>query len=175
MATVQLTYINYNAPFGPLTIVTGPSSLKYLAFNTKEKDMFPCIKSYINYPHKTNGYSKEVLTQLEEYFAGHRRQFNLYLDYHGTPFQMAVWSALQEIPYGTTCSYTHIAKAVGKPAACRAVGQAISRNPAGIIIPCHRVIGKRGKLVGFSGGLDVKKWLLNFESQAISKQTTAGK
>lgn len=174
MTATQLTLTRYSAPFGPLTIVTGPAGLKYLTFSFKEKKV-PDNHSYNICSHMTSSYSREVLTQLEEYFAGHRRKFNLTLDYHGTSFQKSVWSALQEIPYGTTCSYSDIARAIGKPRSYRAVGQAIHQNPVSIIIPCHRVIGKNGKLVGFAGGLSIKKWLLDFEKQVMLNQTASGR
>ncbi|NLW07014.1 MAG: methylated-DNA--[protein]-cysteine S-methyltransferase [Clostridia bacterium] len=131
-----------------------------------------------SYPIRTqmpNNYIKEIIKQLDEYFAGSRQHFNLTLAYHGTPFQQAVWKALQEIPYGSTCSYSDIARRIGKAAACRAVGQAIHRNPIALIIPCHRVIAKNGQLVGFSGGLRIKQWLLDFEKQTVIRQTAAGR
>ena len=81
----------------------------------------------------------------------------------GTPFQIAVWSALQEIPYGCTCSYGDIAKKIGNPNAARAVGMANNKNPISIIVPCHRVIGANGTLVGYGGGIDIKKYLLELE------------
>lgn len=167
--------ISYNAPFGPLTIVTGPAGLSYLGFGTPAKSTGFYKQSYPICPQMPNNYIQEVVKQLDEYFAGLRRRFNLTLAYHGTPFQEAVWTALQEIPYGNTCSYSDIARSIGKAAAYRAVGQAIHHNPLAIIIPCHRVIGKNGQLVGFGGGLAIKQWLLNFEKKVIFKQTATGK
>jgi methylated-DNA-[protein]-cysteine S-methyltransferase len=103
--------------------------------------------------------------QLAEYFAGRRQRFDLPLRPVGTPFQQRVWQALQQIPYGATRSYLEIARAIGQPTACRAVGGANGRNPLPIVIPCHRVIGARGALVGFSAGLDRKVWLLRHEAE----------
>ena len=101
--------------------------------------------------------------QLDEYLAGSRRQFDLPLAPHGTAFQQAVWNELLRIPYGETRSYKHVAQLIGSPRAFRAVGMANNRNPIMIIIPCHRVIGSNGSLVGYGGGLDVKEMLLGLE------------
>lgn len=108
---------------------------------------------------------KEAALQLQEYFEGRRKTFNLPLDPGGTPFQQKVWQALQEIPYGQTRSYKDIAIAVGNSKASRAVGMANNRNPISIVIPCHRVIGSNGKLTGYGGGLHIKEYLLNLEKQ----------
>lgn len=101
--------------------------------------------------------------QLKEYFAGERTDFDLPLAPAGTPFQRSVWAALREIPYGRTWSYAQLATRVGNPRASRAVGLANGRNPISVIVPCHRVIGANGKLVGYGGGLDRKKVLLDLE------------
>ena len=101
--------------------------------------------------------------QLDEYFAGQRRTFDLPLDPAGTPFQQAVWLQLRTIPLGTTTTYGDIAARVGRPAASRAVGAAIGRNPIAIVVPCHRVVGASGSLTGFAGGLERKTALLTLE------------
>ena len=101
--------------------------------------------------------------QLREYFAGKRRTFDLPLAPRGTAFQERVWRALLAIPFGETCSYGDIARAIGRPSASRAVGAANGKNPIAIIIPCHRVIGTSGALVGYGGGLPTKRWLLEHE------------
>ncbi|MEE4191906.1 MAG: methylated-DNA--[protein]-cysteine S-methyltransferase [Halieaceae bacterium] len=101
--------------------------------------------------------------QLEEYFAGRRRHFDLPLGADGTAFQQAVWSSLRAIPYGELRSYRDIAETLGKPKAVRAVGAANGRNPLPIVVPCHRVVGSNGKLTGFAGGLDCKRRLLALE------------
>jgi methylated-DNA-[protein]-cysteine S-methyltransferase len=103
------------------------------------------------------------MTQLEAYFAGTLRQFTLDLAPQGTPFQQAVWRALQDIPYGQTTSYGALARQLGNPKASRAVGAANGQNPLAIVIPCHRVVGSTGKLTGYAGGLDTKQALLAFE------------
>lgn len=106
--------------------------------------------------------------QLIEYFEGKRKNFPISFDYKGTAFQQAVWNALCEIPYGQTKSYSDIANAINKPAAVRAVGAAIGKNPILITVPCHRVIGKNGSLTGFRGGLEMKTQLLDLERQSSS-------
>ena len=105
----------------------------------------------------------EARRQLDAYFRGALRQFSVPLAPSGTPFQEAVWAALLRIPYGQTCSYRDLAAEVGRPAAIRAVGAANGRNPIPVIIPCHRVIGSDGRLVGFGGGLGTKRRLLDLE------------
>jgi methylated-DNA-[protein]-cysteine S-methyltransferase len=111
----------------------------------------------------------ECRNQLEEYFAGKRMTFDLPLAPKGTAFQQKVWSALQEIPYGEVCTYKDIAAAVGNPKGCQAVGGANGKNPIAIIIPCHRVIGKNGTLVGYAGGMENKKFLLELEKSHLRK------
>lgn len=106
---------------------------------------------------------KEVHKELEEYFKGTRKTFQLPLALKGTPFQKKVWQTLMTIPYGETMTYKQVAEAVGNPKACRAVGMANNRNQIPIIIPCHRVIGSSGKLVGYAGGLHIKEKLLEME------------
>lgn len=105
----------------------------------------------------------EAAEQLREFFADERRDFSLLLDPAGTPFQQQVWQALREIPYGETRSYADIANALGNPTATRAVGAANGRNPIGIVVPCHRVIGADGSLTGYAGGVHNKRWLLDHE------------
>jgi methylated-DNA-[protein]-cysteine S-methyltransferase len=106
---------------------------------------------------------RPYVAELEEYFAGERREFTFPLDLRGTDFQLACWQALLAIPYGETRSYADIARAIGKPNAFRAVGMANNRNPIAIVVPCHRVIGSDGTLCGYGGGLDVKRKLLELE------------
>ena len=110
----------------------------------------------------------EVRRQLAEYFAGRRRDFDLPLAPRGTAFERQVWEALLAIPYGETRSYAEIARSIGHPDACRAVGRANGRNPIPIVIPCHRVIGSDGSLTGYGGGLDLKRLLLGLEGAAWS-------
>ena len=109
--------------------------------------------------------SPEAARQLQEYFAGCRREFSLPLAPRGTEFQRQVWYALEGIPYGETRTYGEIARAIGKPKACRAVGMANHRNPLSILVPCHRVVGADGSLTGYGGGLEAKQFLLELEKR----------
>jgi methylated-DNA-[protein]-cysteine S-methyltransferase len=106
---------------------------------------------------------REVRRQLAEYFAGERRVFDLPLDPRGTDFERRVWQEVAAIPYGETRSYAQVARAAGRPAACRAVGRANGSNPIPLVIPCHRVIGSDGSLTGYGGGLPLKRFLLALE------------
>jgi methylated-DNA-[protein]-cysteine S-methyltransferase len=108
-----------------------------------------------------------VREQLDAYWAGDLRDFDLPVHAPGTPFQRLVWAALRTIPYGQTWSYTELAEAVGRPTAVRAVGAANGRNPVWLVVPCHRVIGRSGALTGYAGGLDVKRYLLDHERGAL--------
>jgi len=110
---------------------------------------------------------REISRQLEAYFAGKLKSFDVKLAPEGTEFQKSVWYALYEIPYGETRTYKEIAISIGKPRAYRAVGLANNRNPIAIIIPCHRVIGSDGKLTGYASGLDIKEFLLNLEENNL--------
>jgi methylated-DNA-[protein]-cysteine S-methyltransferase len=110
----------------------------------------------------------EAVEQLEEYFAGRRTAFDVSMRPVGTAFQQRVWKALRAIPYGQTSSYGQIAEKIGRPAASRAVGAANGRNPIGVIIPCHRVVGSTGHLTGYGGGLERKRFLLDFEQDVVS-------
>ncbi len=110
----------------------------------------------------------DAVEQLEAYFAGELRQFDVRMEMAGTEFQRRVWAALREIPYGETRSYGEIAREIGSPTAFRAVGLANGRNPIAVIVPCHRVIGANGSLTGFGGGLGRKSTLLDLERNAAS-------
>jgi len=114
-----------------------------------------------------SGLLSRARDQLAQYFAGARTAFDLPLDPPGTAFQRRVWSALRTIPYGTTVSYSELARRLGDVRATRAVGAANGKNPIPIIVPCHRVIGARGELTGFGGGLDRKRWLLEHEGALL--------
>ena len=109
----------------------------------------------------------KALKQMNEYFSGERKKFDLPLYFEGTEFQKSVWNELRKIPYGTTVSYKDIAEGINNEKAVRAVGNANNKNKIMIIVPCHRVIGKSGKLVGFAGGLDKKEFLLEHEKKFI--------
>ncbi len=110
-----------------------------------------------------------LVGQLGEFFCGRRRRFEVPLDLRGTPFQVAVWRRLQRIPYGQLRSYGQVAEAIGRPQAARAVGQAVGNNPVSIVVPCHRVIGSNGGLVGFGGGMTLKAQLLRLEGHTLGE------
>jgi methylated-DNA-[protein]-cysteine S-methyltransferase len=120
-----------------------------------------------NYDKKETPLIKKAANQIEEYFNGKRKVFDLPLVLHGTDFQVKVWKALQKIPFGKTHSYGEIAAMIGNPKACRAVGMANNRNPIAIIVPCHRVIGSDGSLTGYAGGLGIKQRLLELEGLGL--------
>lgn len=149
-----VTYTYCGSPMGNIRIGCQESKIVSLYFGD-EVEMPDTFES------STVG--KEAARQLQEYFAGKRTVFDLPLAPSGTAFQRSVWDALCEIPFGETRSYRKIAEAIGNPKACRAVGMANNRNPISIVIPCHRVIGANGDLVGYGGGLDKKAWLLQLE------------
>jgi methylated-DNA-[protein]-cysteine S-methyltransferase len=139
-------------------------------FIAEENNAVCCVSLNTNKIKKTQDFIygetpllKKAAGQLDEYFGKKRKKFNLPLALHGTDFQIKVWKALQNIPYGKTCSYGHLAGITGNSKAGRAVGMANNRNPIMIIIPCHRVIGKDGSLTGYAGGLKLKKKLLELE------------
>jgi methylated-DNA-[protein]-cysteine S-methyltransferase len=118
---------------------------------------------------------KNAYIQLCEYLAGHRKELDFPIDPSGTEFQCRVWNALRSIPYGETMSYSEIAQTLGNKKACRAVGMANNKNPIPIVIPCHRVIGSDGKLVGYAGGLEVKQLLLDLEKRESADKAKAPK
>lgn len=109
---------------------------------------------------------QKATRQLQEYFAGKLRSFELTWSLAGTAFQQSVWQAICDIPYGESRSYGEVAKMINHPKAARAVGMALNKNPLGIIVPCHRVVGSGGKLTGYAGGLPMKRWLLDLESHS---------
>ena len=115
----------------------------------------------------------DAATQIAEYFGGARRHFDLDLSFRGTAFQRRVWSALWEIPFGATLSYGELADLIGRTGAARAVGHANGRNPIPLVVPCHRVIGSTGGLTGYGGGLEAKRFLLDFESECLRDQKSA--
>jgi methylated-DNA-[protein]-cysteine S-methyltransferase len=151
------------SPLGDLDLIATDEALTALWFGA------PCDAPFLGVPTISRLATHPVLaraaSQLAEYFAGTRSAFELPLAPAGTPFQQAVWRALLAIPYGTRCAYRDIAIAIGHPTATRAVGAANGKNPLGIIVPCHRVVGADGALTGYAGGLEAKRWLLRHEAE----------
>jgi len=161
---------SFHSPVGDLTAVVSAQGVVALHFGQAAPPHLELIES----AEETAACRQE----LEEYFTGQRTRFSVPLDLRGTPFQKLCWQALLEIPYGETRSYAEIARFIGRPRACRAVGLANHDNPVVIIVPCHRVIGSDGRLTGYGGGLDVKRRLLDFERQhssaGVSNATAPG-
>jgi methylated-DNA-[protein]-cysteine S-methyltransferase len=143
-----------------ITVLVSTQGIKKIILNRKkqDKELLQATKLHSNDP-----YLFEVFNQLNEYFSGSRKKFDLPLDIDGTEFQKKVWNELKKIPYGKTKSYKYIAEKLGDVKAIRAVGKANGQNPVPILIPCHRVIGSNGKLTGYAGGLDIKEKLLKIE------------
>jgi methylated-DNA-[protein]-cysteine S-methyltransferase len=154
----MLYYSYMTSPLGPLLIAGDSAGLRLIHF---QRDTTP--PSVASDWHEDRQFLGAAMEQITAYFAGTLRQFSLALAPQGTPFQQAVWRALQDIPYGATTSYGALARQLGKPQAARAVGAANGRNPLALVIPCHRVVGSTGKLIGYAGGLDIKQALLAFE------------
>lgn len=152
-------YATTGSPIGELLVLGDGSAVHSVLMNGDGE--FDARKSTLT--RDQTAYA-DALAQLAEYFAGERSSFELDLQPAGTEFQQAVWMALREIPFGETRSYGQIAAAVGRPKAARAVGSANNKNPIAVIVPCHRVIGAGGALVGYAGGLERKTWLLDHEA-----------
>jgi methylated-DNA-[protein]-cysteine S-methyltransferase len=145
---------------GPkLRLIASPEGIRGIAFDNPERDSPPKVGER----NDSNALLLEAVRQLQAYFDGTLREFQLPLDMEGTDFQLRVWNQLTSIPYGQTRSYSQIAEAIGTPRAVRAVGAANGANPVAIVVPCHRVIGTSGKLVGYGGGLPLKQHLLALE------------
>ena len=160
----NVRFSTMDSPIGPLTLAGTGSTLTHLrmAGQTHEPDRADWVSA--------DGAFADVVEQLEAYFAGSLTEFDVELQLIGTEFQRRVWAALQTIPYGETRSYGQIAEQIGSPGAARAVGLANGRNPIGIIVPCHRVIGSTGGMTGYGGGIDRKQTLLALEKNRSPAQ-----
>jgi methylated-DNA-[protein]-cysteine S-methyltransferase len=157
------------SPLGELRIWAGPGGIVRLDFCDGRGALAPRAAVQVAEPHE-DGLLDAAVAQLAEYWAGARQRFDLPLDLRGTPFQLAVWRALLELPYGVPATYQALAAQIGRPAAVRAVGAANGANPISVIVPCHRLIGADGSLRGYGGGLHRKRALLELErSQAASR------
>ncbi len=168
-AAVILSHVP--SPLGNLHIASCDGAVCYLGFERKgyREDLYAYLGRYL--PHfevKTEkGEHASIHGQLEKYFGGRLKKFRVKTHLFGTEFQLQVWTALRAIPYGLTTTYSSVGESIGNPDATRAVGQAVGRNPISIIIPCHRVIGEDGSLVGYAGGIDRKKKLLRLEGALL--------
>lgn len=157
---MKLSYMYLASPVGQLKLVANAQALVAVLWENENPKRVRLAELLEEAQHPV---LLETARQLNEYFSGQRRQFDLPLDFEGTDFQQKVWQALLSIPFGETRSYKQIAEQIGNPKAVRAVGAANGKNPISIIAPCHRVIGASGKLVGFAGGLENKDILLKIE------------
>jgi methylated-DNA-[protein]-cysteine S-methyltransferase len=147
-----------DTPIGPLTLVAGPQGLREVRF-PNGRPVGPADGP----ARPDDPVLAQAATQLEEYFAGTRQDFDIPLDPHGSPFQLAAWRGLTTIPFAETVSYGEQARRLGHDGKARAIGAANGSNPLPVIVPCHRVIGSDGSLTGFGGGLETKAWLLHHE------------
>jgi methylated-DNA-[protein]-cysteine S-methyltransferase len=157
-------------PIGPLTLVASASGLRAVLWSVDDATRVPGVAldempslSDEAPPRSDVAIMDQAAEELDEYFEGARRSFDVPLDPVGTAFQRRAWAALRTIPYGETVTYGEQAERLGDRRKARAVGAATGRNPISIIVPCHRVVGSNGSLTGFAGGLDVKAWLLDHE------------
>jgi methylated-DNA-[protein]-cysteine S-methyltransferase len=153
-----ISYRYVDTPIGRVLLAGNAERLHLLSFTSGSRVHQPKSAWRLD----PNGFA-DVRRQLDEYFEGKRTTFALPLFFGGTAFQNAVWTSLQQIPYGGTTTYRELARQIGKPAAIRAVGAANGANPLPIIVPCHRVIGSNGSLTGFGGGIESKRFLLAHE------------
>jgi methylated-DNA-[protein]-cysteine S-methyltransferase len=169
MDMLHLTRIG--SPVGDLTLVANQRALMVLTWGdggSNSSRVIQRVQRASEVPASEHPILAKSVSQLREYFAGDRMEFDVPLEAEGTDFQLAAWNVLRHIPYGQTLSYAEQAGQAGSPKASRAVGSANGRNPIAIIVPCHRVIGADGSLTGFGGGIDTKQWLLTHEQQVLS-------
>jgi methylated-DNA-[protein]-cysteine S-methyltransferase len=154
-----MLYTKIQSPLGPLLLAANDRGLRFLSFAARKRAILP-------QPDWTQDRApfRATIFQLQAYFRGELKEFDLRLDLEGSAFQLRVWQSLRAIPFGETISYGELAQSIGQPKAARAVGLANSLNPIPIIVPCHRVIGSNGNLTGYGGGLSIKEKLLSFES-----------
>lgn len=165
---MSLIYTSLETPLGAIYLGQSEKGLCCLALgDTAERDFFHNLAQTFPAasPLKSDQDFQPTIDQLELYFKGQLYEFDLELDLRGTPFQKSVWSELQKIPYGQTISYGELAKRLNSPGGMRAVGAANGQNPVPIIVPCHRVIAADGSLGGYTGGLGIKRKLLDIEQQ----------
>lgn len=160
VADADVVTTTFSSPLGPIRLAASPQGLCGIWFEGQRHQ--PDASGWPDAAR--HRLLQQAITQLTQYFAGQRRQFDLPLDLSaGTPFQQTVWRALQSLTFGQTCSYGALSAQIGRPTAVRALSGAVARNPVSIIVPCHRVLGANGALTGYAGGLDRKAALLKLE------------
>ena len=158
------TYGEMKSPAGPLTIITSPQGLHAVLWDIDREALTATVLTHSLKKSKDEKILLQTKKQLSEYFEGKRKTFDLPLILNGTTFQLQAWQQLSKIPYATTISYAKQAERIGDKKKARAIGSANGMNPISIVIPCHRVIGSNGKLVGFGGGIERKALLLQLEA-----------
>lgn len=161
----SIAYAYFDSPVGRLLIAGDGERLHLISFASGSRTRHP-EQDW----RKDEKSFKQAFRQLDQYFSGKRRNFDLPLHFAGTPFQNTMWKRLLKVPYGTTTTYLDLAIALGRPAASRAVGAANGANPFPIVVPCHRVLGSNGSLTGFGGGVDVKRFLLVHEHKVAGQE-----
>ena len=170
-----IAWSEMESPIGPLTLAMTPRGICYIEFGAGERTQIELrVWTHRRFRsvrlERSDRELEHAVKQLTEYFDGRRRRFDLPVDLYGTPFQLRVWRELQSIPYGEVRSYKELARAIGAPKAVRAVGGANNKNPVPILVPCHRVIGSNGSLVGYGGGLSIKEYLLKLEGVPLPQK-----
>lgn len=166
---MELYYDEMDSPIGPLVLVMKENKLVRIGFGSWDERLYELTPWIYTYYKKINISQniealRHVKHELENYFMGKQQKFSIEIEFNGTEFQRKVWKVLNDIPIGETRSYQDIAVSIGNQKAVRAVGGAVNKNPIPIIVPCHRVIGKNGKMVGYNGGIDKKEFLLQHEN-----------
>ncbi len=147
----EVAIAHHHSSIGWLTLTANHAGITKIEFGKIGKEF------------RSSPFLHQAIKELDQYFAGDRRQFTVPVSLTGTPFQKIVWNALRKIPFGATPSYSDIGDSIGRPSVARAVGMANNKNPVPIIVPCHRVVGRDGSLVGYAGGLNIKRQLLDIE------------
>lgn len=169
---MEKIFVYRNSPVGDIGIGESSGYVRHLVFSSEEK-----LNEHVKTPYviEETFLIKAAKKQLDEYFEGSRKSFDLPLKPEGTDFQRRVWGALKEIPYGETRSYKEIGQKIGCPKGSRAVGLANNRNPISVMVPCHRVIGADGKMVGYGGGVNIKEKLLILEGGIVKNDKLLSK
>ena len=160
--STSLSTTTHPSPVGMLTLVASDAGLRAILWPDDTPGRVRFSEALLENPD--HPILRQAMAQLDAYFAGERSRFDIPLDVAGTDFQLEVWTALGRIPFGVKTSYGELAAEIGKPGSARAVGAAVGRNPISIVVPCHRVLGKDGRLTGFAGGLEAKTRLLALEA-----------
>ena len=171
-ASARVFYEWIDAPFGKVFLAKTDEGLCRVSFRRKEDELVDDLEKRELLPEKGSEQLDPERRQFEEYFDGKRQKFDLPVDIRwGTPFERKVLEAANEIPFGSCACYTDVAERIGHPKAARAVGNALGKNPVAIVIPCHRVVASGGRLGGYTGGVDIKKTLMNIEGIQVEEAT----